>query len=47
VVVYARNNGTKYSVRKDGAGNARTVLSSDASPEIAPSAPGAAVPSRR
>jgi pilus assembly protein CpaB len=48
VVVYARNNGTKYSVRKDGTGNTRTVLSSDASPEIAPSAPGAsAVPSSR
>jgi pilus assembly protein CpaB len=37
VVVYARNNGTKYSVRRDGAGT--TVLSSDASPAIAPSAP--------
>jgi pilus assembly protein CpaB len=36
VVVYARNGGTKYSVRRDGTG---TVLSSDASPEIAPSAP--------
>jgi pilus assembly protein CpaB len=42
VVVYARNNGTKYSVRKeDDAGNTRTLLSSDASPEIARSAPGA------
>lgn len=39
VVVYARNSGTKYSVRRDGAGNTRTVLSGDASPEIAPSAP--------
>lgn len=48
VVVYARNNGTKYSVRKDGTGITRPVLSSDASPEIAPSAPGAsAVSSRR
>ncbi len=48
VVVYARNNGTKYSVRKDGAGNTRTVLSGDASPQIAPTAPVAsAVPSRR
>jgi pilus assembly protein CpaB len=48
VVVYARNNGTKYSVRRDGAGSTRTVLSGDASPEIAPSAPVAsAVPSRR
>lgn len=48
VVVYARNNGTKYSVRRDGAGNPRTVLSGDASPQIVPSAPVAsAVPSRR
>jgi pilus assembly protein CpaB len=48
VVVYARNNGTKYSVRKDSAGNARTVLSGDVSPGIAPSAPSAsAVSSRR
>jgi pilus assembly protein CpaB len=39
VVVYARNNGTKYSVRRDGAGNTRAVLSRDGSPEIAPSAP--------
>jgi pilus assembly protein CpaB len=39
VVVYARNNGTKYSVMKDGTRNARTLLSSDASPEIARSAP--------
>lgn len=46
VVVYARNNGTKYSVRKDGTGIARPVLSSEASPEI--SAPGAsAVSSHR
>jgi pilus assembly protein CpaB len=37
VVVYARNNGTKYSVRRDATGN--TVLSSDVSPGIAPSAP--------
>ncbi|MBN8991972.1 MAG: Flp pilus assembly protein CpaB [Rhizobiales bacterium] len=34
VVVYARNNGTKYSVRKDGAGSTRTLLSSDASPGV-------------
>jgi pilus assembly protein CpaB len=39
VVVYARNNGTKYSVRKDDAGTARPVLSSNVSPVIAPSAP--------
>jgi pilus assembly protein CpaB len=46
VVVYARNNGTKYSVRRDGAGAA--VLSSDASPAITTSAPSApAVSSRR
>ncbi|MBR1245113.1 Flp pilus assembly protein CpaB [Bradyrhizobium sp. AUGA SZCCT0274] len=37
VVVYARNSGTKYSVRRDGAGS--PVLSSNASREIAPSAP--------
>ncbi|MBR1232846.1 Flp pilus assembly protein CpaB [Bradyrhizobium sp. AUGA SZCCT0182] len=39
VVVYARNNGTKYSVRRDEAGIARPVLSSNASPVITPSAP--------
>ncbi|MDX6288980.1 MAG: pilus assembly protein CpaB [Blastocatellia bacterium] len=42
VVVYARNNGTKYSVRRDGAGNTRTVLSGDASAPVA-----SAVSSRR
>lgn len=48
VVVYARNNGTKYSVRRDDAGNTRTLLSGDVSPGIAPSAPVAsAVSSRR
>jgi pilus assembly protein CpaB len=48
VVVYARNNGTKYSVRKDDAGNTRTVLSGDVSPGLAPLAPSAsAVSSRR
>jgi pilus assembly protein CpaB len=36
VVVYARNNGTKYSVRRDATGN---TISSDVSPGIAPSAP--------
>jgi pilus assembly protein CpaB len=48
VVVYARNGGTKYSVRKDDTGNARAILSSEVSPEIAPLAPSAsAVSSRR
>jgi pilus assembly protein CpaB len=42
VVVYAGNNGTKYSVKKEGTGNTRTVLSGDVSPKIAPS--GAALP---
>lgn len=35
VVVYARNGSTKYSVRKDDAGNARTMLSGDVSPKFA------------
>lgn len=35
VVVYARTGSTKYSVRKDDTGNARTVLSGDVSPETA------------
>ncbi|WP_426424278.1 Flp pilus assembly protein CpaB [Bradyrhizobium genosp. A] len=35
VVVYARNGSTKYSVRKDDTGNARTMLSGDVSPEFA------------
>jgi pilus assembly protein CpaB len=48
VVVYARNSGTKYSVRRDDTGNTRTLLSGDVSPGIAPSAPVAsAVTSRR
>ena len=48
VVVYARNGGTKYSVRKDDTGNTRAVLSGDGSPQIAPSTPSAsALPSRR
>src|SRR6266481_3428278 len=48
VVVYARNSGTKYSVRRDDIGNTRTALIGDASPGIAPSAPVAsAVSSRR
>src|SRR5882757_11431246 len=32
VVVYARNGGTKYLVKKDDTGNTRTVLSGDESP---------------
>jgi len=48
VVIYARNSGTKYSVRKDDAGNTRTALIGDASPAIASSSPVAsAVSSRR
>jgi pilus assembly protein CpaB len=48
VVVYTRNSGTKYSVRRDDTGNTRTLLSGDVSPGIAPSAPVAsAVSSRR
>ncbi|MDO9461469.1 MAG: Flp pilus assembly protein CpaB [Alphaproteobacteria bacterium] len=38
VVVYARDSGTKYSVKRDGAGNTRTVLGGD-SREMSPSAP--------
>jgi len=48
VVIYARNSGTKYSVRKDDAGNTRTALIDDVPPAIAPSRPVAsAVSSRR
>ncbi|WP_456624267.1 Flp pilus assembly protein CpaB [Bradyrhizobium sp. P5_C12] len=48
VVVYARNSGTKYSVRRDEAGNMRTLLSGDVLPAIGSSAPVAsAVSSRR
>jgi pilus assembly protein CpaB len=48
VVVYARNGGTKYSVKKDDTGNRRAVLSGDVWPGIAPSAPVASsIPSRR
>ncbi|UPK05445.1 Flp pilus assembly protein CpaB [Bradyrhizobium sp. 170] len=48
VVVYARNSGTKYSVKRDDTGNTRTLLSGDVSPGIAPSTPVAsAVSSRR
>ncbi|WP_271601608.1 Flp pilus assembly protein CpaB [Bradyrhizobium sp. CCBAU 45384] len=37
VVIYARNNSTKYSVRKDDAGNTRTASIGGASPASAPS----------
>ncbi|SFI16939.1 Flp pilus assembly protein CpaB [Bradyrhizobium sp. Gha] len=37
VVIYSRNNSTKYSVRKDDAGITRTALIGDASPTSAPS----------
>jgi pilus assembly protein CpaB len=48
VVVYARNSGMKYSVKRDDTGNTRTLLSGDVSPGIAPSASVAsAVSSRR
>jgi pilus assembly protein CpaB len=47
VVVYARNNGTKYSVRRDDTGNTRTALIGDVSPGIAPSAPVASAVSAR
>lgn len=48
VVVYARNNGTKYLVRRDNPANARTALSGDVPAEIASSAPEtSAISSRR
>jgi len=47
VVVYARNSGTKYSVRRDDTGNTRTALIGDVSPGIAPSAPVASAVSAR
>ncbi|MGY4237680.1 pilus assembly protein CpaB [Bradyrhizobium sp. USDA 4449] len=48
VVVYARNSGTKYSVRRDGAGDTRTALTGDASAASATSTSVAsAVSSRR
>lgn len=47
VVIYSRNNSTKYSVRKDDAGNTRTALVGDASPAIAPSASVASAVSSR
>jgi pilus assembly protein CpaB len=47
VVVYARNSGTKYSVRRDDTGNTRTLLSGDVLPGIGPSAPIASAASSR
>ncbi|GLR86595.1 Flp pilus assembly protein CpaB [Bradyrhizobium iriomotense] len=47
VVVYARNFGTKYSVRRDGTENTRTLLSGDVSSGVAPSTPVASVASSR
>jgi pilus assembly protein CpaB len=48
VVIYARNSGTKYSVKREDAGNTRTLLSGDVLPGIVPSASVAsAVSSRR
>jgi pilus assembly protein CpaB len=47
VVVYARNSGTKYSVRRDDTGNTRTALIGDVSSGIAPSAPVASAVSAR
>ena len=47
VVVYARNSGTKYSVRRDGTANARTLLSGDVLPAVARSAPVASAVSSR
>ncbi len=47
VVVYARNGGTKYSVRRDDSGNTRTALSGDVLPGIALSAPVASAASSR
>jgi pilus assembly protein CpaB len=46
VVVYARDSGTKYSVRKGDAGNTRTV-SGDALPVTSSAPVASAVPSRR
>jgi pilus assembly protein CpaB len=39
VVIYARNSGTKYSVRRDDAGSTRTALIDAAPPAMARSAP--------
>lgn len=39
VVVYARNSGTKYSVKRDDTGNTRTLLSGDVLPAIGRSTP--------
>jgi len=47
VVVYARNGGTKYSVRKDDTGNKRGALSGDVSLQIVPSGASASAASLR
>jgi pilus assembly protein CpaB len=47
VVVYARNGGTKYLVRRDGTGNTRAALNDDVLPQIAPLAPSASAASSR
>ena len=47
VVVYARNSGTKFSVKKDDTANTRAVLSGDVSPQIVPSAPSTSAVSMR
>lgn len=39
VVVYARNSGTKYSVKRDDTGNTRTLLSGNVLPAIGRSTP--------
>lgn len=48
IVIYARNSGTKYSVRRDDAGSTRVASTGDVLPAIASSTPVAsAVSSRR
>jgi pilus assembly protein CpaB len=47
VVIYARNSGTKYSVRRDDAGSTRTALIDAAPPVMARSAPVASAVSSR
>jgi pilus assembly protein CpaB len=47
VVIYARNSGTKYSVRRDDAGTTRTALAGDLSPGAARSKPVASAESSR
>lgn len=47
VVVYSRNGGTKYSVRRDDAGNTRTALSSGSLQASVPSTPVASAATSR